>query len=494
MRATWQQATTLIAVLLCLGPPAAVAAIGLGVPPAGAVAVPLVAAVAVGFLWRGLPGLPVHLVRQRPLLALVWLAALGAAGVQTLRASAYALDATRPWYSTMPGDRFRVEHCCLTAYGEAARMAVEGGDVYDRELYWPGGVRRRIGPLTVDPYHYPPPFLLMPAALRAVAPDFFDLRRVWFGVQAIVLGGTVLLTAWWIGGADGRRVALLGAAVWAAPPIFMTLQTGNFQTSAIALSLAGCLLLQRRYLTAGSALLAFPALGKIFPSLLVLHVLAWRRWRVTAALAAAALCYTLAAAAWFGLDPYIQFVRDELPKLASGAAFPQTEQPGTAQVNQSVYGLTTKLRVLGASGLDQPTGKLLTRCYALLLAIFVVRTGWRMTPGLPGASRDRLRLAILWLASLNLASFTSPFVGVAYGAAGTIWLGTLMFAAAGSRGAQVGVVLMLLVAIGAVIASPSPRPLGPPDLQMVLLALIGQTAGLALNLWGARLGSAGLSR
>ena len=63
--------------------------------------------------------------------------------------------------STVPGDRFRVEHCCLTAYGEAARVAVEGGDVYDREFYWPGGVRRRIGPLTVDPYHYPPPFLLV---------------------------------------------------------------------------------------------------------------------------------------------------------------------------------------------------------------------------------------------------------------------------------------------------------------------------------------------
>jgi hypothetical protein len=39
---------------------------------------------------------------------------------------------------------------------------------------------------------------------------------------------------------------------------------------------------------------------------------------------------------------------------------------------------------------------------------------------------DRLRLAILWLAILNLASLGGPFVPVMYGTAGTLWILTLL--------------------------------------------------------------------
>ena len=64
---------------------------------------------------------------------------------------------------------------------------------------------RALGPLKVDPFHYPPPFLLLPQAIRALAPDFWDVRRIWFALQALVLFGTIVGLAGWIGGYRGER-------------------------------------------------------------------------------------------------------------------------------------------------------------------------------------------------------------------------------------------------------------------------------------------------
>jgi len=121
--------------------------------------------------------------RRHPWLAAMWVALCAAALLQLGRASVFAWDATRAEYSASPATPFRVEHSCLTAYAEAARFAAQGGvDIYDANLYRPGGIARHLGPLRVDPYHYPPPFLLLPAAVRAVAPGFFQTRVLWFAL------------------------------------------------------------------------------------------------------------------------------------------------------------------------------------------------------------------------------------------------------------------------------------------------------------------------
>jgi len=242
-------------------------------------------------LLRVVPELPLAAAKRRPLLALVWLIVLVAGAVQTSRASLYALDATRPEYSVVPGNPWRVEHCCFTAYVEGARFATAGvPNVYDRSLYFAApDERRHIGPLTVDPFHYPPTFLLLPAAVRLIAPDFFDARRVWFGLQALVLGGTFLALGWWVGGGRGRRLALVAPLAWAAPTTFISLQMGNFQITAVPLALLGVMLAWSRREAAGGTLLAFTAAGKVFPSMLVLHTVTALRWQALAWIAATAL-------------------------------------------------------------------------------------------------------------------------------------------------------------------------------------------------------------
>ncbi|HWM70349.1 MAG TPA: hypothetical protein VNO35_27495 [Steroidobacteraceae bacterium] len=63
----------------------------------------------------------------------------------------------------------------MSAYFEAARFAQMGAEnVYDATLYQP----RHIGALKVDSYHYPPPFLLLPRALRLITTDFFQFRAL----------------------------------------------------------------------------------------------------------------------------------------------------------------------------------------------------------------------------------------------------------------------------------------------------------------------------
>ena len=43
--------------------------------------------------------------------------------------------------------------------------------------------RRKLGPLNVDNYEYPPPFLLVPRILGLVTPDFWGFRRLWFALN-----------------------------------------------------------------------------------------------------------------------------------------------------------------------------------------------------------------------------------------------------------------------------------------------------------------------
>jgi hypothetical protein len=487
-RITLGKVATSLAVLVCLGPPLAVALRGVGVAMPWAALVPVAIA---ALLVPWVAALPLPAARRRPILAIAWLAVLAAGAVQTSRASLYADDPTRPEHSVAPGNPWRVEHCCFTAYVEGARFAsARVPDLYTRSRYVPTPDQPRyIGTLKVDPYHYPPTFLLLPGAVRMLAPTFVDSRRVWFGLQALVFGGALLALAWWVGGAPAGRVALLAPLAWATPVTFVSLQMGNFQLTAVPLALLGAMLTWSRRHAAGGALLAFTAAGKVFPSMLVLHVVAAVRWRTLAWIAAMGLAFALATAAAFGPRPFVEFVRDEFPRLVSGASFPQTEFPGTMPVNMSVYGMTAKLRLLGITWLDQPAGKRVAQVYALLLAAFVVWAGCRVRAWKAGDEpQGRLRLAVLWLAILNFAALGGPFVPVMYGIAGTLWMVTLLAAASESSTtawAWIGLFALLTIAVFVI---PTPRPKEMPAGSILLVSLVTQIAIFGVNAWAAVFG------
>lgn len=483
IRVTPGKVATVLAVLSCLGPPLVVALRGAGLAMPLALVIPVALA---ALLVQWAPEFPLGAARRHPVLAVAWLALLAAGAVQTSRASLYADDATRPEYSVAPGNPWRVEHCCFTAYAEGARFAsARAASVYDRSLYVPTPLQPRyIGPLKVDPFHYPPTFLLLPGAVRLLAPEFVDTRRVWFGLQALVLGGAFLAVAWWVGGERGRNVALLAALAWATPITFVSLQMGNFQITAVPLALLGMLLAWSRRDAAGGALLAFTAAGKVFPSMLVLHAFAALRWRAVGWIAAMGLVFALATTAAFGLHPFTEFVRDEFPRLVSGASFPQTEFPGAMPVNMSAYGLTAKLRQLGVTWLDQATGKRVAQCYALALAVFVAWSGLRLRRATErGQPPDRLRLAILWLAILNFASLGGPFVPVMYGIAGTLWILVLLAASAEAPSTFWNAIVLFIALTAAALILPTPRPAEVPAASTLVFSLVAQVAIFGVNGW-----------
>ena len=404
------------AITLWLAPVAAVGVYAFWPSPVPAIAIGLAVAAAIA-RWTG-PALTETIapaLRVRPVAVLTALFAASAIA-QIAGISVYMADPSRGGWSYMASDPFRARHSCMTAYVEALRFCEQGGvNIYQMDLYEP----RTIGPFRVDSYHYPPPFLLLPALVRAVRPEMFQFRALWFALQCGVLAASVFGLARWIGGRPGAFAAAGGVLAFATPQVVYSLQQGNVQSTAIPAAAVGMLLLWRGRLAAGAPVLAYLAAAKIFPGILLVPLAAARRWKALAATAACAAAIVVLTVALVGVRPFQDFVGHELPRISSGEAFPQAEQHAVS-ANVSIYGMTVRLRELGVSFLTRPRGLAIASVYGLLVIALAGITGWAYRPDLddPGG---RLRFLQVVLALLLLASFRSPFVGF-YGYLGAVWL------------------------------------------------------------------------
>jgi alpha-1,2-mannosyltransferase len=445
-----------VAATLWLTPVMAVGLIGVGLARVAAIVIGFVLAAAIGRWASGLltATLSVVLGGRRALTIAVLLVA-AVAIVQIARESVYMADSTKPAYSVVPGDPWRVEHSCMSAYFEAARFAQAGTEnLYDVALYQP----RHIGLLKVDSYHYPPPFLLLPRALRLVTTDFLQLRALWFAIQTLVFAGAVAALAVWIGGRIGAFALLGGLVVLTTPTVLYSLQMGNFQTTAVALGAAALVLLVTRRIKTGAPILAYVALSKIFPGLLVVYLLLARRWLAVAWTAASGVALLALTVLVLGTDPFADFVHHEVPAISDGHAFPQSERPNVAASNLSIYGLTVRLRFLGATWLDQPMGLKVASVYGLIVLALAALAGWKGRIDLSNPS-GRVLLVQTGLALMSLASFRSPFVGGPYGLVATLWLLTLL--ASASRDRRSGVLWSLAFVACAVANRLTPSPYFP---------------------------------
>lgn len=406
-------------------PPAAVglAALGLPMPVAGSLAAGVAGLSVVG-AWRRLPESIGSPVQGKPLVLAFWLLLVGVAVVQTVKLSTFMHDADRTDLSVLPERPFFCTHACLSAYTEASRLAPLGANVYDPAVYRD----RRIGRLEVDLFQYPPAFLLLGGSLRALSEDFFVNRAVWFALQSLALLAVMLALALWIGGTAGAWAAWLIPAVWAAPPILLALQLGNFQPSAFGWSMGAMLLAASGWAVAGGALLGFCAAGKLFPGVLVLYLAARQQWKPVVATAAWALAWLLVAIAWFGLKPQWDFLLYQLPRIQSGEAFFWIDDPTAQAINFSVYGLVVKLRAVGVPGMTRAFGNTLASIYGAAVLALAAYVGWRSRRADLNHVASRLPEAMIWLALLNLGSLRSPFVPDAYALVGTLWLGSLLVA------------------------------------------------------------------
>ena len=467
-------------VLLTAGwlcPPLIVGSLGLGLPPAAAVLIG--AAAALGIAWLVAPVIVRVLTPLAAATATAWLGAALLGGAMIVRIAVLSLfmaDVNRPAHSMEPDDPFRLSHSCLSSYAEAARFLAEGGhNIYDTRLYQP----RRIGPLNVDAYHYPPPFLLLPRAIDGITADFWRLRSVWFAMQVVTLGAAILVAAAWVGGVPGGIVLLGGLVLLLLPNVGYALQQGNFQSTASPLAVMAVVWLSGRRPGAGGLALAYAAVGKIFPGILVVYFAAARQWRAVAWTAGWGIVLLAATLATQGIRPTHDFVTHALPEISSGAAFPHAERPNTSALNWTVYGATVRLRHLGVAALDRDTGLRIASIYGVLIIALAAFAGWRARIDLSGPS-GRLALLQITLGLVALASFRSPFAGAPYGIVSTLWLMTLLAAgAADVRRAALWLAGMFGIAM-AVWSLPSPAD--APGTTTLLVAGLLFLLTVALNL------------
>jgi len=396
----------------------------------------LLAAGLIAWVSRGRSIVPLDESASSRGLTIVAVVATIVALVQLTRLAVFMVDPSQRGYSSVPTSEWEVRHSCVSAYFVSARAAHRVSNLYADSLYTspdddPTKLRKplRIGHFNIDVFEYPPPFLLLPRALRLLVPDFERFRMMWFGLNGAVVLLAMLVLARSLGREAGTRALLLFPLVWAAFPTLSTLQKGNVQAVVISLSVLAMSFFERRHWLRGGALLAYAIASKLYPGLLIVYLLLRRQWRAVVSTAAIGVVLVLISLLDTGWKPYQAFLV-RLPELVGGEAFPAFRNPMAQAINFSVPGLVFKLKLFGVPGMGFAAAKVVGWLYTLIAVAAIYAAAKRQL-----SERQK---PLVWLAIIILATLRSPFLPQAYAG----------FPA-----------LLLLVSIGALF-SPTPRTLG----------------------------------
>lgn len=448
-----------------------------------ALPVPGVAAIAIGLLaaaplspWiaRRLPQAWDGLCRRRPLLSALWLLLALATLARTAGVALFMADPSQAALSAFGFDPFYTGHSCFSGYWQAAHLAHDGvQNLYDVQHYY----GKTHGIFRFDEFLYLPQFLLLPMLGVSLGGDFDQLRAVWFLIEGGALLACMVALSAWIGERGGRRAGLLIPAVWIATPVLLTLQLGNFQLTAVSLSVVAMALFLRDRPVLGGALFGF-AVFKLFPGILGIWLIATRHWKAVGWTLGFSLLYTIAAWLWFGEAPFRALFEYNLPRMASGEswAFLEMKELGfVAAINDSVPGLIYKLRALDVPGMSRALVQQVSWAWTLVVVALTVLSARR------AARMSRLELAANWLALLALASFRSPFLPDHTGLFAPLWIWSLLVAGSTLRGGRAAMYALLWVALAAVL----PFTGTPLDdgLDRFVVSAVSQIIAIGLSLW-----------
>ena len=444
----------------------------LGTGPAGFAAV-TIALLAVALLSGALlpwilPRLPEELdglaPRRKVTTALVVFLGIVAV-IQTARISTFIGDHDRAELSVVPSVPFIVNHSCLTAYVEAARLATEGApNIYDPEN-WPdlshsersATHQKRYAPFALDAYAYPPPFLLLPRLLLPL-PDFLAQRALWFALNGLLITIGLWTVAMWIGGQYRARVLLLAPLVLMSLPSILTLQIGNVHAAVMVLAMLAMVAFESKRPALGGAMLAFAIASKISPGLLVIVLLVQRRFREVLWTAGFGLAFVLLGLVVLGTAPFEAFLTYQMPMLSSGKALGFLAEDFNVPINLAPFGIPFKLKFLGMH-VDDPwkAAKFVNQAFTLAIVVLTVIAARKNEP-------PQTRAAT-WLTILTLGTLRSPFAP-AYVTFSLVWL--LSVSSTEVRGAKSTI---LLVVISLMLVLPTPLP--PPQLTIFTLVQQG---------------------
>jgi hypothetical protein len=383
--------------------------------------------------------------------------------VQLVRLTVFIEDANRPRWSVAPWNAWILGHSCVTAYWVSGREVRAMPDLYadaSAPRTEPGArpAPRKLGPLYLDVYEYPPTFLLLPRVLMRAAPDFFDFRRLWYALNVAVVVIGLVAIARRLEGPAGPGLLWLSAVVLAPPAIMTTLQIGNVQLACVALAMLAMLAMEDDappvVLALGALGLAFATVSKLYPGVLVVYLLARRRWRAFGCTVAWGVLLGLIGLADLGIAPHRAFL-EHLPRLLSGEAFAALANPRGVSGNMSVPGLVFKLGVVyGIPGMSYTAARVV---------------GWE-----PAA----------WLAILIAATLRSPLLPP-YGAFPPLWLAVVFLAAHWNEPRARLVAIAMVLVFTPVNAS---QTLLPPSVHAIVTT-VQTVVALALVLMALRLGA-----
>jgi len=407
---------------------ATVVALTLGVPTlAPAAAGSLLGMAGCCLLWRRrlAAHLPAELDRwfaRRRGLAIVWLVAAVLSVANTARIGIFVADPSQTWASAFPPLRQLAQHECFAAYVRAGDLAAQGharlwnpadyagpGSGEATTTRVPLGVRG-LSTYLGDPFQYPPTFAVMPRAALWLTDDYQILRVAWFGITAVGFWLTFFALAIWVRGRAGASAALLAPIVALSVPFLLCLQFGQAHLLVLAAAIGAMLQFARNRPISGGLLLGLATTAKIFPGLLIVHLLVRRQWRAVAATAAAIALLVGVSALVLGPATLAAYVSDYLPRLASGEAFSFAEK---FPDNYAPYGLAFKLAALGVVDADRHLAAQLAWGWGVIALGLAVLGSLRAS--------DPRRDAVLWLGILCLATLRSPLAPT-YTAVGTLWL------------------------------------------------------------------------
>jgi hypothetical protein len=201
---------------------------------------------------------------------------------------------------------------------------------------------------------------------------------------------------------------------------------------------------------------------------LVVQLLARRRWRDAAWTTGAAAAFFALGIAVFGAETTGIFLREQVPRIVSGETMPPLAASRTRIAdNLSLSGFALKLSAAGIAAIPDR----LTRAAHWLFCVFTVGlTWWAAT----GTERSRAHDATQWLALLNLAALANPWAPATYIAIGFLWQATLI-AAQGER--QKTHIVLAVAVLASLVALPTMRVAAARDW---LLPFAAQTAALAM--------------
>jgi hypothetical protein len=381
-------------------------------------------------------------------------------------------------------DMLGVNHNCFTAYATAAYLASTGAEnIYSPYHYASASAlpsstpihKEVLGIFRVDEFLYPPPFLILPYGLLVIFKSFFLMRTVWFVLTVITVTAALVGGAWWCGAFRSQYLLLLFPLLFCAPTVHTTLQIGNVHILVIAISLLAMIAFEEDHPLVGGALLGLATVTKVWPAILVIHLLMQRRWNAVFYWVMAVAVYTFSAFLLFGPAPYQDFITYGLPRVQSGEAFAHMRWylPTVAE-NMSIFGIPHKLYALGLLPSEPPLlSPVLAWSFTVLIGMIIIAMGLRGGGGTQRNDKHRLIQVQFWLALLTLVQLRSPFLPWHYGVISTLWL--LLFLAASRRGWQLGVIVVAWICLS----------LNFPIVFISETAGIGYTLAASLFIFGA---------